>query len=73
MTRIHFHLILIALTPFLSSGDSVRLPGTQLDGSVLLHNQWSIRPVGRQVQLGTLPDNVAIHPKGKFAAVLDCG
>jgi len=46
----------------------------QADGSVLLHNQWSIRPAGRQVQLrGTLPDNIAVHPSGKFAAVMDCG
>lgn len=52
----------------------VRLPGTQADGSVLLHNQWSIRPAGRQVPLGgTLPVNVAVDPKGNFAAVLDCG
>jgi YVTN family beta-propeller protein len=49
-------------------------PGVQPDGSVLLHNQWSIRPAGRQVELqGTLPVDVAVHPRGKFAAVLDCG
>jgi YVTN family beta-propeller protein len=50
-----------------------RLPGMQPDGSVLLHNQWSIRPAGRQVPLGALPDNIAVHPKGHFAAALDCG
>jgi DNA-binding beta-propeller fold protein YncE len=51
-----------------------RWPGLQPDGSVLLHNQWSIRPAGRQVQLeGTLPDNVAVERTGRFAAVLDCG
>src|ERR1019366_9379942 len=78
MMRIRLCLVLALLPPLLSSaGQSVdspvRLPGTQADGSVLLHNQWSIRPAGRQVQLGALPDNIAVHPQGKFAAVLDCG
>ncbi len=78
MMRIRLCRVLALLPPLLSSAaqtaDSpARLPGTQADGSVLLHNQWSIRPAGRQVQLGTLPDNIAVHPQGKFAAVLDCG
>ena len=29
-------------------GASAILPGVQRDGSVLLPNQWSLRPVGRQ-------------------------
>ena len=56
-----------------SANSPARLPGTQADGSVLLHNQWSIRPTGRQVQLGALPVNIAVHPGGNFAAILDCG
>jgi YVTN family beta-propeller protein len=48
-------------------------PGKQPDGSVLLPNQWSLRPVGRQVTLGDFPVNVAIHPNGQFAAVLHSG
>ena len=76
--RIHLLFVVAALAPlFCSAGQAAnapaRLPGTQADGSVLLHNQWSIRPAGRQVQLGTLPVNIAVHPKGGFAAVLDCG
>ena len=51
----------------------VKWPGRQPDGAVLLHNQWSIRPAGRQVELGSFPVNVAVHPKGKFAAVLHSG
>ena len=79
MMRIRLWFVVTALVPLLgSSGQAVnppvRLPGTQADGSVLLHNQWSIRPAGRQVELsGTLPVNIAVHLKGKFAAVLDCG
>src|ERR1043166_3871721 len=45
------------------------LPGKQADGSVLLPNQWSLRPVGRQIELRDFPVNVAVHPGGGFAAV----
>jgi DNA-binding beta-propeller fold protein YncE len=48
-------------------------PGHKADGSVLLPNQWSLRPVGRQVQLADFPVNIAVHPGGRFAAVLHCG
>jgi DNA-binding beta-propeller fold protein YncE len=40
---------------------------------VLLPNHWSLRPVGKQVELGDLPINVAVHPGGRFAAVLHSG
>ncbi len=69
----------MVLVPVLAhGGDAVspatRLPGRQGDGSILLHNQWSIRQAGHQVQLqSNLPDNIAVHPKGRFAAVLECG
>jgi DNA-binding beta-propeller fold protein YncE len=49
------------------------LPGLQPDGSTLLHNQWPIRPVGRQVALGDFPVNLAIDPSGRYAAVLHAG
>ncbi|MGA2659023.1 MAG: beta-propeller fold lactonase family protein [Verrucomicrobiota bacterium] len=48
-------------------------PGKQPDGSVQLHNQWSLRPTGRQVELADFPINIAVHPGGKFAAVLHSG
>jgi YVTN family beta-propeller protein len=51
----------------------VMLPGHRPNGSVLLPNQWSLRPAGRQVALGDFPVNVALHPRGRFAAVLHCG
>src|SRR4051812_41877194 len=46
------------------------LPGQRPDGSVLLPNQWVLRPVGKQIAVGDFPVNLAIHPEGKFAAVL---
>ena len=48
-------------------------PGRQADGSVLLPNQWSLRPVGKQVSLADFPVNVAVHPGGRYAAVLHAG
>jgi hypothetical protein len=50
-----------------------RLPGVQGDGSVLLPNQWSLHPVGRQLELGDFPVNLALHPSGKWLAVLHAG
>src|SRR6185503_15741400 len=48
-------------------------PGLQSDGSMLLPNLWSLRPVGKQVPLGDFPVNIAVHPSGKWAAVLHSG
>src|SRR5580704_9755843 len=54
--------------------DAVKWPGLQPDGSVLLHNQWSVRPAGRQIALSNcFPVNVAVEPKGRHAAVLLAG
>src|SRR5207249_1189660 len=49
------------------------LPGQRADGSVLLPNQWSLRPVGIQVVLGDFPVNIAVHPDNRFVAVLHSG
>ncbi|MFM1746449.1 MAG: hypothetical protein RLZZ188_115 [Verrucomicrobiota bacterium] len=51
----------------------VDLPGWRPDGSVLLPNQWALKPVGRQVPVGDFPLNIAPHPDGRHAAVLHCG
>ena len=47
-----------------STQAGVNLPGQRPDGSVLLPNQWSLHPVGKQVILGDFPVNVAVHPTG---------
>ena len=52
---------------------AVDLPGYRPDGSILLPNQWSLRPAGRQIELGDFPVNIALHPAGRFAAVLHSG
>lgn len=48
-------------------------PGLQRDGSVMLPNQWSLRPAGQQLVVGDFPVNVALHPDGNHAAVLHSG
>ncbi len=50
-----------------------RVPGPQADGSVVLPNQWSLRPAGRQTTVGDFPAAVALHPDGRHAVVLHCG
>ncbi|HEV3116709.1 MAG TPA: hypothetical protein VGY58_06625, partial [Gemmataceae bacterium] len=49
------------------------LPGAQAGGAILLHNQWSIQPAGKQLELGDFPVNIAIHPSGQWLAVLHAG
>ncbi len=49
------------------------LPGQRADGTVLLPNQWSLRPAGKQVVVEDFPASIAVHPGGKYAAVLHCG
>ncbi len=38
-----------------------------------LPNQWQLRPAGERVDLADFPVNIAVHPGGKFAAILHCG
>jgi len=52
---------------------NLQVPGIQADGAVQLPNQWLLRPAGKQFLVGDFPVNIALHPAGKFAAVLHCG
>jgi DNA-binding beta-propeller fold protein YncE len=49
------------------------MPGLTDDGSILLHNQWRLRPVGTQVELGDFPVHAELHPSGEWLAVLHTG
>ena len=49
------------------------LPGVQRGGAVLLPNQWSLQPAGKQIELGDFPVNMALHPSGKWLAALHTG
>lgn len=63
---------LAAVSPAAFAASAV-LPGLQRDGSVLLPNQWSLHPAGAQLPVGDFPVNLAIHPGGRYAAVLHSG
>ncbi len=52
---------------------SVELPGVRDDGRVQLPNQWSLRPAGQQTIVGDFPVSVAVHPAGRYVAVLHAG
>jgi DNA-binding beta-propeller fold protein YncE len=49
------------------------LPGLRKDGFVQLPNQWRLKPAGRHIELGDFPVNIALHPTGQYAAVLQAG
>ncbi len=51
----------------------ITLPGVEADGAVRLPNSWSIKPAGKQIELGDFPINIALHPSGKWAAILHAG
>src|SRR4051794_26161513 len=52
---------------------AIDTPGARTNGYVLLPNQWSLHPAGKQLIVGDFPVNIAVHPDGKFAAVLHSG
>ncbi len=56
-----------------TADETARTPGPQPDGSVVLPNQWSLRPAGQQLTVGDFPVNIAMHPAGTHAVVLHCG
>src|SRR5207244_10668487 len=49
------------------------LPGVLTSGAIQLPNQWSLRPAGTQVTLGDFPVNIAVHPDGRWLAILHAG
>jgi YVTN family beta-propeller protein len=67
------HQIEVLYSPPQTAAVQSNLPGKQPDGSVLLPNQWSLRPVGKQIELRDFPVNIAVHPGGRFVAVLHNG
>lgn len=67
--------LVVALEPvvFAQEKSAAEWPGRKADGSVLLPNRWSLLPAGTQIDVADLPVNIAVHPEGRFAAVLHCG
>ncbi len=50
-----------------------KLPGMQTGGLMQLPNQWSLKPAGKQLEVGDFPVNIALHPTEQTAAVLHAG
>ncbi|MEX0712121.1 MAG: bifunctional YncE family protein/alkaline phosphatase family protein [Pirellulales bacterium] len=50
-----------------------RLPGLDDSGQILLPNQWSLRPAGKQIKLGDFPVQIVLHPSEPWAAIVHCG
>src|SRR5256885_2272141 len=50
-----------------------QLPGVQPDGTIRLHNTWSLRPAGKQLELGDFPAQIVLHPAGQYAVILHSG
>lgn len=72
LTACHSSFQTTPTTPAERSSAGV-FPGPRADGSVLLPNQWSLNPVGRQIVVGDFPVQIVVHPDGQYAAVLHCG
>ncbi len=70
-----FLLPLLTVLPLIHAAESPKpeTPGMRADGSVLLPNQWALRPAGKQVRAGDFPVNIAMHPSGGWMAVLHAG
>ena len=64
---------LFAQAPITLRHEPRRLPGMGDQGMILLPNQWSLKPAGKQIKLGDFPVQIALHPKQPWAAVLHAG
>jgi len=78
LTNLNAAKVLLAVTllttaNYAQAGESFHWPGRRPDGSMLLPNQWSLRPAGSHVELGDFPVNIAVSPDGKFAVLLHSG
>jgi YVTN family beta-propeller protein len=73
MNSLSIRLFLLVAVIRFAAFSAVELPGAKSDGSILLPNQWSLRPAGRQIALGDFPVNIAVHPSGQYAAILHAG
>jgi DNA-binding beta-propeller fold protein YncE len=63
----------LAQSPDAAKQKRPRLPGMDEGGTVLLPNQWSLKPAGKQIKLGDFPVQIVLHPSERWAAVLHAG
>ena len=69
-----FLLLLIAAMPLqYNCEQKAELPGLLPDGSIRLHNRWTLTPAGFQIPVGTLPLGMVVSSDGKYLAVPNNG
>ena len=56
-----------------AGNEKVVWPGMTRTGAVVLPNGWSLKPAGRQIRLGDLPVQIAVHPTEPVLAILHAG
>ncbi|HLX12127.1 MAG TPA: hypothetical protein VKS81_04875, partial [Bacteroidota bacterium] len=66
-------LFLLLRVGGLAQTDSNAVPGKLPNGKTILPNGWMLSPAGKQVEVGTMPLNIAIDPKEKYAIVSNNG
>ncbi len=76
--KLHFVFVSILFAYFGSHSACVEvqqplLPGVQDSGAIMLPTQWLLNPAGRQIGIGDLPVNMAVHPDGRWLAILCAG
>ena len=57
----------------LNAKEKIVWPGMTRAGTVVLPNGWSLKPAGRQMPLGDLPVQIAVHPSEPILAILHAG
>ncbi|MCE1190270.1 MAG: bifunctional YncE family protein/alkaline phosphatase family protein [Ignavibacteria bacterium] len=70
----YFALTCLLLSSFVcfngcSHHASMRLPGNDGTGTVLLSNGWHLSPAGSQIAVGDLPLNMIVSPDGRYAII----
>ena len=72
--RVALGLALVSVVALVSSQPAPREHVGPLEGGgFLLNSGWVLDPVGKQVQLDTLPMSSALSPDGKYLLVLNGG
>jgi YVTN family beta-propeller protein len=64
-------MLLLALTG--CAANSINRPGLQADGSILLQNNWTLTPAGKQIPVGDLPLAMAVTPDDAYLLVTNNG
>lgn len=75
MCRFSSILVLLCLAAVAPAQEAAKkpitLPGVEADGALRMPNGWSIKPAGKQIELGDFP--ITMDIRGGYAAILHAG